>query len=98
MPLLRGPIRVQRLTLIGPAVGLEVLADGRRNWAFAPTANAAVPGNRLAEAVQLDQLTIQNGTIIYGDATTGIRERVESVDAQVVAGSLVGPFQIQGAV
>ena len=98
MPLLRGRIQVQSVVLIEPVIALEVLADGRRNWDFAPTTNSAVPSNRLAEAVQLDQLTIQNGTIIYGDATAGIRERVELVDAQVVAGSLVGPFQIQGAV
>ena len=98
MPLLRGRIQVQSVALIEPVIALEVLGDGRRNWDFAPAANAAVPANRLAEAVQLDQLTIQNGTIIYGDATAGIRERVESVDAQFVAGSLVGPFQIQGAV
>ena len=98
MPLLRGHIQVQSVVLIEPVIALEVLADGRRNWDFAPTTNSAVPSNRLAEAVQLDQLTIQNGTIIYGDATAGIRERVELVDAQVVAGSLVGPFQIQGAV
>ncbi|MGF7208564.1 uncharacterized protein involved in outer membrane biogenesis [Skermanella aerolata] len=98
MPLLRGRIQVQSVALIEPVIALEVLSDGRRNWDFAPTANAALPANRLAEAVQLDQLTIQNGTVIYGDSTTGIRERVESVDAQVVAGSLVGPFQIQGAV
>jgi uncharacterized protein involved in outer membrane biogenesis len=98
MPLLRGRIQVQSVALIEPVIALEVLSDGRRNWDFAPAPNAATPANRLAEAVQLDQLTIQNGTIIYGDATAGIRERVESVDAQVVAGSLVGPFQIQGAV
>jgi len=98
MPLLRGHIQVQSVALIEPVIALEVLSDGRRNWDFAPASNAAVSSNRLAEAVQLDQLTIQNGTIIYGDATAGIRERVESVDAQVVAGSLVGPFQIQGAV
>jgi len=98
MPLLRGRIQVQSVALIEPVIALEVLGDGRRNWEFAPSVNTAAPANRLAEAVQLDQLTIQNGTIIYDDSTAGIRERVESVDAQVVAGSLVGPFQIQGAV
>ena len=41
MPLLRGRIQVQSVALIEPVIALEVLADGRRNWDFAPTANAA---------------------------------------------------------
>ena len=44
LPLLFGNIQVQGVTLIEPEVELEVLADGRRNWDFAPArADADVP-------------------------------------------------------
>ncbi|UEM19462.1 AsmA family protein [Skermanella mucosa] len=98
MPLLSGRIQVQSIALIEPVIALEVMRDGRRNWDFTPAGNAALPSNRFAEAVQLDKVTIENGTVVYRDATAAIHERVESVDAQIVAGSLVGPFQIQGSV
>ncbi|WP_192499029.1 AsmA family protein [Skermanella pratensis] len=98
MPLLSGRIQVQSIALIEPVIALEVMRDGRRNWEFTPTGNAALPSNRFAEAVQLDKVTIENGTVVYRDATAAIHERVESVDAQIVAGSLVGPFQVQGSV
>ncbi|QQP90972.1 AsmA family protein [Skermanella sp. TT6] len=98
MPLLSGRIQVQSIALIEPVIALEVMRDGRRNWDFTPAGNAALSSNHLAEAVQLDKVTIENGTVIYRDASAAIHERVESVDAQIVAGSLVGPFQLQGSV
>ncbi|EWY38188.1 hypothetical protein N825_14875 [Skermanella stibiiresistens SB22] len=98
MPLLSGRIQVQSIALIEPVIALEVLRDGRRNWEFTPAGGATLGSNRFAEAIQLDQVMVQNGTVIYRDATSGINERVESVDAQIVAGSLVGPFQVQGSV
>jgi uncharacterized protein involved in outer membrane biogenesis len=99
MPLLSGTVQVESVTLVEPVIVLEVMPDGRRNWNF-PGGSGEGRGRpfgerRLLDSVSLDQLSIDNGTVIYRNAFTGSVERFEAVDAAVVAGSLVGPFQIQ---
>lgn len=100
MPLLSGSVQVESVRLVDPVIVLEVMPDGRRNWSFpssAPEDGGSRPFSerRLLDSVSLDQLSIDNGTVIYRNAFTGSVERFEGVDAAVVAGSLVGPFQIQ---
>ena len=43
MPLLRGAVRVESVTLVRPEVLLEVLPDGRVNWDFAPASSLPTP-------------------------------------------------------
>ncbi|WP_207476802.1 AsmA family protein [Arenibaculum pallidiluteum] len=92
MPLLSGQIQVESITLVEPVVALETLPDGRRNWQF-----GSQPSGFL-DTVRLDQVRIERGTVVYRDDATGAIERFESIDASIVAGSLVGPFQIQAGV
>ncbi|HEY0837344.1 MAG TPA: AsmA family protein, partial [Azospirillum sp.] len=98
--LLRGHVEVESVALIDPVLVYEVLADGRSTWDFAPDAGAEPPaagGNGgFGPSVSFEQVTIRNGTLAYRDTRTGRAERVEKVDARVVAGSLNGPFQAQG--
>lgn len=99
-PLLGGRIQVESITLVEPTFVVEVLPDGRVNWDLSG-GNAGAPkqgrsGDGLAAAVSFDQVTVQNGTVLYRDARNGRSERIESLDARVVAGSLTGPFQLQG--
>ncbi|WP_084536791.1 AsmA family protein [Azospirillum halopraeferens] len=100
MPLLGGRIQVERVTLVEPTIVFEVLADGRFNWDLGGAARAAggpMPGEGLASAISFDRVSIENGTVLYRDALSGRHERVEAVNARVVAGSIAGPFQIEGA-
>jgi uncharacterized protein involved in outer membrane biogenesis len=105
LPLLAGRMQVESVALVEPKILLEVLADGRRNWDFGPAApsaqgpkpageSAAEPG--MAGQIQLDSFTIESGTLIYRDVASGRDERIESLDAQVVAESLAGPFTAKG--
>ncbi|HEV7369354.1 AsmA family protein [Arenibaculum sp.] len=99
MPLLSGTVQVRSITLVQPEIVLEVLEDGRRNWDFATGPEAAprrMAERGLLDSVSLDRVSIEDGTVVYRNAVTGTLERFESVDATVVAGSLAGPFQIQG--
>jgi uncharacterized protein involved in outer membrane biogenesis len=89
MPLLSGQVQVESVTLVEPVIALETLPDGRRNWEF-----GRQPGGVL-DSVKLDQVRIVNGTVLYRDAADGAIERFEGIDASVLAGSLVGPFQVQ---
>ncbi|KAA0683452.1 AsmA family protein [Roseomonas genomospecies 6] len=102
-PLLGGHIQVQSIRLIDPTFLFETLPDGRLNWDLSP-AGAGRPadgsggsGDGLASAVSFDQVTVENGTILYRDARTGQSEVIDRLDARIVAGSFTGPFQGQGS-
>ncbi|MCH6587416.1 MAG: AsmA family protein, partial [Proteobacteria bacterium] len=46
--------------------------------------------------MRLDSVRISDGTLVYRDATTGREERIEGLNAEIVAGSLKGPFAVSG--
>jgi hypothetical protein len=105
LPLLGGRLQVESVSLVEPKILLEVLADGRRNWDFSTKAPEAEglgasvesdPEQGLAGQIQLDNFTIDSGTVIYRDAASGREERIEGLDALVVAESLAGPFTAKG--
>ncbi|MFP5517717.1 MAG: AsmA family protein [Alphaproteobacteria bacterium] len=99
-PLLSGRIQVESITLVEPTFVVEVLMDGRINWDLSTTGSGPGDGLGAAEglvsAVSFDQVLIDNGTVIYRDDRNGRTERVEGLSARIAAGSLNGPFQIQG--
>ncbi len=106
LPLLTGRVVVESVALKGPVIELEVLADGRRNWEFgppttgpagpAPEGTAGSASGWAEGAVQLDSLTIVEGTLIYRDSRTGRVERVEALDASIAAETLSGPARASG--
>ncbi|MCW2236265.1 AsmA family protein [Azospirillum canadense] len=101
-PLLGGRIQVQSIRLIDPVFVFEVLPDGRFNWDLSgadrpPAAANQGSGDGLASAVSFDQVTVENGTILYRDARAGRSETLDRLDARIVAGSFTGPFQGQGS-
>ncbi|MDQ2102359.1 AsmA family protein [Azospirillum isscasi] len=101
-PLLGGHIQVQSIKLIDPTFLFETLPDGRFNWDLSAAGRPAGggqggSGDGLASAVSFDQVTVQNGTILYRDARTGQSEVIDQLDARIVAGSFTGPFQGQGS-
>ncbi len=106
LPLLTGKIEVASLTLVGPVVELETLADGRTNWTFDPQAVAkpgaadtptAPPTPRRREAFSIGQLVIEDGTIVYRDSRTGALERVDALDAELTLASAEGPVSAKGS-
>ncbi len=108
MPLLRGVVDVQDVSLIRPVVTLEVLADGTPNWRFgaAPgpsqprspeAAPAAAKGDGVAGfEVAFQNVVVEDATVIYRDPGRGIEQRVEGLNARVSADSLSGPFRVAG--
>ena len=107
LPLLRGEILVESVTLVKPQVLLEVLADGRANWRFGP---APAPGSGSAEesergqggggpdqAIRVDSFLIEDGTVRYRDARSGREEILDGLNAELAADSLSGPFAASGA-
>ncbi len=99
-PLLSGRIQVESVTLVEPTFVVEVLKGGRLNWDLSGSAAPAAPrgsaADGLAGVISFDQVTIDKGTIQYRDSRSGRSETLDGVTARVVAGSLTGPFQVQG--
>lgn len=50
------------------------------------------------DTLRIDRLALRNATILYRDATSGVEERLDALDADVVAESLSGPFSLRGQV
>lgn len=110
-PLLQGRVEVDSVTLVEPHILLEKLADGRVNWDIAPPkANAAAAANgaparpgapgmagAAAPAFQLDRARIERGTLTWRDAAGGTEEKITGLTVDLAAGSIHGPFRVQGA-
>jgi len=109
LPLIEGRVEVESVILVEPTIVLERLADGRDNWSFEPApsgdggATVALPGATPPAGagppfeVQLNDLRIQQGVLIYRDAAAGTEERIDEIDATVAAGSLDGPYRLAGS-
>ena len=102
-PLVQGQVQVESVVLVRPAILIEILADGRKNWEIvkseAPTPGRAPgreAGGDMSDQVRLDSVRISDGTMIYRDATTGREERITELNAEIVAGTLRGPFAVSG--
>lgn len=105
-PLITGNIEIQRVVLVEPVFELEQFADGVNNWTFAPadpsagqgTGDAGTAGasGRSASSIQLDDMVVRGGTVVF--RSPEITERIEGIDVSFSAGSLSGPFQAEGEV
>ena len=112
MPLLGGNIEISEIVLEKPVIVLEKLKDGSANWQIKPagdqagtvSSSTAVPapaGSTPASSgmnIAVDGASIEDGTIIYRDATTGSEQKVENVNVDLTMDSLQGPFTASGGV
>ena len=107
-PLLRREIRVRTVRLIKPVVDLEILADGTPNWIFqAPNddgpgteGGADTPGDETGAlaGVSLEKFEIEDGTLVFRNASTGTEERIERLSAELSAAALAsGPYVAKGS-
>ena len=93
-----GKFQVERIDLDQPTIILERLADGRANWQFERPAAGATPstGGAGGSEIRLDDIRIADGTLIYRDAKSGSEQKVESLNVELGATSLHGPFRAGG--
>lgn len=105
LPLLSLEVAVQSVVLVEPTVEFEVLADGRTSLDFEPPGNApgatgAEPGGPSASdgsiTIRLDRVLIEDGTLIYRDAQSGVVNKLEQLNAEIQAATLQGPFRATG--
>ncbi|WP_299439457.1 AsmA family protein [uncultured Rhodospira sp.] len=87
LPLFSGQVQVVRLVLVDPVVSLETDAEGAGNWVFGDGAAPADPpaepapagdddGGAGAMQLEIQEVRLENGSLIYRDGVTGQTIRV----------------------
>lgn len=102
--LLAGRIELSEVVLDQPRIALEVTADGKPNWEFAPApsqpaaSKAAASKSGTAGSFSLGALVIRDGTLSFVDATQGLSVMAEKANLSASIGSLDGPYRVAGNV
>ena len=87
------------MTLVEPKIVLEINAEGKPNWEFAPSVAEAKPAAAKPASpkpLSLGRLTIENGTLIFSDSKAGLSVVAEKANFSASVGSIDGPYSIAG--
>ena len=99
LPLLGGRIEVGEVTLVEPKIVLEINAEGKPNWEFAPSVAEAKPAAAQPSSprpLSLGRLTIENGTLIFSDSKAGLSVVADKANFTGSVASLDGPYTLAG--
>lgn len=99
LALLGGRIEVSEVTLVEPKIVLEINAEGKPNWEFAPSVAEAKPAAAKPSTprpLSLGRLTIDNGTLIFSDSKAGLSVVADKANFTASVGSIDGPYSLAG--
>ncbi len=99
LALLGGNIEVSEVTLVEPKIVLEINAEGKPNWEFAPSVAEAKPAAvkpSTPRPLSLGRLTIDNGTLIFSDSKAGLSVVADKANFTASVGSIDGPYSLAG--
>lgn len=92
-PLLQGRFEVEEFNLVEPVLSLDISAEGKSSLSDILADNHAGPS---ATAVQLNRVTISNGTLRYSSRLTGAERTFSRLNLIVAADTLLGPYKVSG--
>jgi hypothetical protein len=92
--LLNGTIKVEEIDVEKPAFVLERNEAGEVNWRLAPSED--IGKSRLLEQVQLDRITIKEGSLRFIDRRNGIDSGFKQVNLALAAPGIDGPWRARG--
>lgn len=94
MPLLNGQFEVQRMELRDPVINFEVLDGGRLNWEteLDPEQRRAIEESNMA----LNSVSLGNATVNFEDTIHDVAFKLENLNGEVIAQSVMGPYRIEG--
>jgi len=91
-----GRIKVEKFILVDPVIALEVLKDGRVNWNLTRSSDEA--GQTASSAdISFDKFQIVNGQVSFENLSTGNKELLRKINANVRVKSIIGPFEVDGS-
>ncbi|HEY4344663.1 MAG TPA: AsmA family protein [Parvibaculum sp.] len=95
-PLISGEISVTSVKVTRPQIHLEISADGRNNWRDLLLATPMHEDGLFGlSSVSLQKASFEEGTVTYVDHRGGRNWRVEHLNGDVMATSLVGPIRAE---
>ncbi|MEI6204052.1 MAG: AsmA family protein, partial [Enhydrobacter sp.] len=100
LALLGGNVEVSSVTVVEPKIVLEINAQGKPNWEFAPSVEEAKPAAAKPSSprpLSLGSLVIENGTLLFSDSKAGISMVAEKANITASVGSLEGPYSLAGS-
>lgn len=112
-PLISGDVQIKEVVLSKPVILLEKLRDGSANWQIKPAGEPAATPAETKEAageatketaasagmnIAVDSASIEDGTLIYRDDTSGSEQKIENINVDLSMESLEGPFEAKGGV
>ncbi len=92
VPLLQGQFHVVTMHLEKPQVVVSADGTGAVDW----LQRAASAQNLDPDKVVLGDVRIDDGSLAYSDARTGVALAFDDIDANVSASSLAGPWRVDG--
>ncbi|MGM0422053.1 MAG: AsmA family protein [Pseudomonadota bacterium] len=104
-PLLQRQVEIKRFVLNAPLIRLQKNAQGEGNWLFesetATTAQTEATQSANADSgddisVSFSDFVINDGTLIYNDAASGLQERVEDIDLTITMPDLQSNVDVKG--
>lgn len=102
--LFENPLIIEKIVLKSPALFIERDAQGMPNWDFPflqeknkSGAQDSLIGRSILELPpQFKNLTIQDGSITYANAMTGLKLALPSLNGHLSSDSMTGPFRFNG--
>lgn len=105
LPLIRGELRIAKITLVEPDILLERQADGQANWvmhrpagAAAPSAPApatgGAPSTPRGSAIAVEAISIQGGRVALRDALLNRTQSLAIASAEASASGGDGPLRL----
>jgi AsmA protein len=110
-PLLQRQVEIKRFVLNAPLIRMQKNAQGQGNWLFksqtstkaqqqtdstpsATDASAQKSGSDIS--ISFSDFVINDGTLIYNDAVSGLQERIEDVDLTITLPNLQSSVDVKG--
>ena len=93
--LIGGKINVEKMTIINPEFFIEQYDNGRISWQsnHNGTQNFALTNIE----VSLNSVMLENAKIYIANKTHDFATTITDINAEVIAGSLFGPYRIEGS-
>jgi len=94
---LKREIEIRRVELVSPEINLITAKDGRVNWAFGESTEAAgaSEGSTGVTPVSLARATVTGGTVLIDDRRAGTREKLTGLDVALSMPELAGPATLK---
>lgn len=93
--LIQGKINVEKMTVVNPEIFIEGYEDGTINWQSSKSGNEDFAINNVE--VSFGSVMLEDAKLHFINKMYKIDTVIANINAEVIAGSLFGPYRIEGS-